>query len=116
MPDNFPDMDTNEKNGSGRASYTEEERRELMDEFKSSGLTQASFCREWNINPKTLARWLRAERQENEVSFCEVELQQDHPVTDDLKIRLTNGIEVLVKIETTEDLGRVLREVAGCLD
>lgn len=109
-------MDTNENNVSGRASYTEDERRELVREFHASESTQASFCREWNINPKTLARWLRAERQENEVSFCEVELQPDPPVMDELKICLSNGIEVLVKIESAEALGRVLREAAGCLD
>jgi transposase-like protein len=88
-------MDTNENNVSGRASYTEDERRELIKEYHASESTQAAFCREWNINPKTLARWLRAERQENEVSFCEVELLQDPPVMDELKICLTNGIEVL---------------------
>ncbi|MDF7827126.1 transposase, partial [Pontiellaceae bacterium B12227] len=62
MPDNLLGMGTNENNVSGRASYTEEERQELIEEFNSSGLTQAAFCREWNINPKTLARWLRIER------------------------------------------------------
>ena len=67
-------MDTNENITQGRASYTEEERRELIEEFQTSDLTQAAFCREWNLNPKTLARWLRIERDENEVSFCEVEL------------------------------------------
>ena len=46
-------MDTNE-NTQGRASYTGEERRELIEEFNSSGMTQAAFCREWNINPVTL--------------------------------------------------------------
>ena len=108
-------MDTNENNVSGRASYTEDERRELIKEYQASESTQAAFCREWNINPKTLARWLRAERQENELSFCEVELQPAPPVTDELKICLTNGIEVLVKVESVEALGLVLREAAGCL-
>jgi transposase-like protein len=74
MPDSLLGMDTNENTTPGRASYTEEERRELIEEFKSSNLTQAAFCREWNLNSKTMARWLRIERDENEVSFCEVEL------------------------------------------
>jgi hypothetical protein len=43
--DNLLGMDTNEYNVSGRASCTEEERRELIEEFKTSGLTQAAFCR-----------------------------------------------------------------------
>ena len=70
-------MDTNEIIGSVRASYTDEERRELIEEFKTSGLTQAAFCREWSLNSKTLARWLRIEREDHEVSFCEVEFSND---------------------------------------
>jgi len=53
-------MDTNGTNKQGRTSYTEDERRELIGEFRSSGLTQAAFCREWNINPATLGKWLRS--------------------------------------------------------
>ncbi|VGO18106.1 IS66 family insertion sequence element accessory protein TnpA [Pontiella sulfatireligans] len=109
-------MDTNENNVSGRASYTEEERRELIEEFNSAGLTQAAFCREWSINPKTLARWLRIERQESEVAFCEVEVQPGPPEIDELKIFLPNGIEVQLPIPSLNELGMVLREAAGCLD
>ena len=109
-------MDTNENNMSGRASYTEDERRELIREFHASESTQAAFCREWNINPKTLARWLRVERQENEVSFCEIELQQDPAAVNELKIYLQNGIKVMLTIASAEDLGCILREAAGCLD
>ena len=67
-------MNTNENKVAGRASYTEDDRRELILEFNSSGLTQSEFCRDWNINPKTFGRWLRAECQKNEVSLCEVVL------------------------------------------
>lgn len=109
-------MDTNENNGTGRASYTDEERRELIEEFKTSGLTQAAFCREWNLNSKTLARWLRIERQENDVTFCEVEVQSGPPVADELRILLPNGVEVELSIPSLNELGAVLREVAGCLD
>lgn len=109
-------MNTNENNVSGRASYTENERRELIEEFNSSGLTQAAFCREWNINPKTLARWLRVEREESEVSFCEVEVQPEPSPVDELRIFLLNGIEVGLKISSLNELGTVLREATGCLD
>jgi len=109
-------MDTNENNASGRASYTEDERRELIEEFNSSGLTQAAFCREWNINPKTLARWLRIEREDAEVSFCEVDVQAAPPSPSALKICLPNGIAVQLCIPSLNELGTVVREVAGCLD
>ena len=109
-------MDTNENNVLGRASYTDEERRELIEEFNSSGLTQAAFCREWNINPKTLARWLRIERAEAEVSFCEVDVQSEPSQADELRICLPNGIEVQLRISSSNELGAVLREAGGCLD
>ncbi len=109
-------MDTNENNGSGRASYTEEERRELIEEFQSSNLTQAAFCREWNLNSKTLARWLRIEREDNEVSFCEVELGSDAVLADEVRICLPNQIEVVVPVPSLEAFGFVLREAAACLD
>jgi transposase-like protein len=109
-------MDTNENNGLGRASYTDEERRELIEEFHASGLTQAAFCREWNLNSKTLARWLRIEREDNEVSFCEVELSSEAGSADEVRIRLPNRIEVVVSLASSAALGALLREAAGCLD
>lgn len=109
-------MDTNENTTPGRASYTEEERRELIEEFQSSNLTQAAFCRDWNLNSKTLARWLRIEREDNEVSFCEVELGSEAVLADEVRIRLPNQIEVVVPISSSAGLGTVLREAARCLD
>ena len=73
-------MNTNENKVAGRASYTEDERRELILEFNSSGLTQAEFCREWNINPKTFGRWLRAECQKNVCVFSFTSLTTVMPV------------------------------------
>lgn len=107
-------MDTNENKVSGRASYTDEERRELIEEFHASGMKQVEFCREWNLNPKTLARWLRLERQESEVSFCEVELGASARI-DEVRVRLPNRVEIVVPVTTSEQLGAVLREAAGCL-
>jgi transposase-like protein len=108
-------MDTNENNTTGRASYSEEERRELIEEYQSSGLTQAAFCREWNLNSKTLARWLRIERDENEVSFCEVELENTTASENNVRVHLPNGIEVTVPVTSPESLGNVFREAATCL-
>ena len=108
-------MDTNENTTPGRASYTEEERRELIEEFHSSDLTQAAFCREWNLNSKTLARWLRIERDENEVSFCEVEVENTSTPENTVRVYLSNGIEVIVPVTSPEALGNVFREAATCL-
>jgi transposase-like protein len=108
-------MDTNENKVSGRASYTDAERRELIEEFHASGMKQVEFCREWNLNPKTLARWLRLERQESGVSFYEVELGASVR-TDEVRVCLPNRVELVVPVMTREQLGTLLREAAGCLD
>ena len=109
-------MDTNENNTQGRASYTKDERQELMQEFHSADLTQAAFCREWNINPKTLARWLRAERDEHAaMSFCEVELKDEPALTTDVRVCLPNGVEVAMTIGSSQELADVFREAATCL-
>jgi transposase-like protein len=109
-------MDTNENNGSGRASYSEEERRELIVEFGASGLSQAAFCREWNINPKTFARWMRNEREgEAKASFLEVEVGSRPVPSGEVRVCLPNRIEVLVPVGSPKELGAVLREAAGCL-
>ena len=108
-------MDKNKNITQGRASYSEEERRELVQEFHSSDLTQAAFCREWNLNSKTLARWLRIERDENEVSFCEVELGSGSSPDNKVRVHLPNGIEVIVSVDSPQELGHVFREAATCL-
>ena len=108
-------MDTNENTTPGRASYTEEERRELNGEFQSSDLTQAAFCREWNLNSKTLARWLRIERDDKEVSFCEVVLENPSASENKIRVCLPNGIEVIVPVKSPQELGNVFREAATCL-
>jgi transposase-like protein len=108
-------MDTNKNTTPGRASYTEEERRELIEEFQTSDLTQAAFCREWNLNSKTLARWLRIERDGNEVSFCEVELGDSSASENKIRVCLPNGIEVVVPVGSPQELGNVFREAATCL-
>ena len=109
-------MDTNENNTQGRASYSDEERQELIGGFHSSDLTQAAFCREWNLNSKTLARWLRIEREDDAVSFCEVELGSEAVLANKVRIYLPNKIEVVVPVASSAELGAVLREAAGCLD
>jgi len=109
-------MDTNEINRQGRVSYNAEDRRGLVAEFESSGLTQAAFCREWNINPATFGKWLRTGREaEDKVSFCEVETVAGIPSIGEVRVCLPNCVEVAVPVGSPEELASVLREAAKCL-
>ena len=40
----------------------ENEKQKLLENFQSSGMTQAAFAVENGINPKTLARWIYQSR------------------------------------------------------
>jgi transposase-like protein len=110
-------MDTNESNKQGRFSYSAEDRKGLVEEFESSGLTQAAFCREWNINPATFGKWLRSEREEEaKVAFCEVAAETAAESSVEVRVCLPNRVEVAVPVRSPGDLANVLREAAQCLD
>lgn len=110
-------MEQKESTRQGRVSYSAQDRRELLAEFESSGLTQAAFCREWNIHPTTFGKWLRSEQQEDsDVSFCEVRTAVRSYPAGEVRVCLPNGIEVAVPIGSAEELACVLREAAACSD
>lgn len=56
-------MNTHTVNQAGRVLYTDQERNELVEEFISSGLSRAEFCRQWQINAKTFGRRVRNQRE-----------------------------------------------------
>lgn len=98
----------------GRSGYSTEERRELMEEFRSSGLTQAAFCRQWEINPTTFSGWLRADRQQLEpVEFCEVQVQPTGS-GGSIVVGLPGGVQVQIPCDGAGDFSTTLREVATC--
>jgi len=108
-------MDTNiESKELGRASYTEAERRELIAEFKASELSQAAFCREWNLNPKTFGRWLRSERETQAVSFCKVEVQQPRPSERSVRVCFANRIEMSIALQSMDELSDLFRAAVQC--
>ena len=60
-----------------KALLKEDEKRKLLQNFKTSGQTQAAFAELNGINPKTLARWIyqaRLSEKQNQanVEFVEV--------------------------------------------
>src|SRR5437870_13642627 len=40
------------------ARYTPEQRREALEAWKKSGLSQAMFARQWGVNPMTFSGWV----------------------------------------------------------
>jgi len=98
----------------GRSGYSADDRRELIAEFRSSGLTQAAFCRQWELNPTTFSGWLRMDRQETApVSFCEVQVPaavSSQPIV----VGLPGGAQVQIPCESAGSFAATLKEVAAC--
>lgn len=44
--------------------YTPEERRQAVEAYQKSGLTQEDFCKTWGTTPGTLINWLKKYREE----------------------------------------------------
>lgn len=108
-------METKIRNSTkGRSGYSAEDRRELIEEFRSSGLTQAAFCREWQINPNTFCGWLRADQNDSAaVSFCEVKVPTAGS-SRAIVVELPDGVQVQVPCESAGSFSQTLREVAAC--
>lgn len=99
----------------GRSGYTADDRRELIAEFRSSGLTQAEFCRQWDLNPATFSGWLRADRQEAPpVAFREVHVQSTVSSRPPMVVGLPGGVQVYIPCESAGSFSATLREVAAC--
>ncbi len=109
-------MDTKtENNTQGRSSYSADDRQSLIREFEDSGMTQAAFCREWDINPATFSKWIRNERpEESVVSFCEVELPGHAEAADTIVVRLEGGVEIVIPVGVAGCFAATLKEVAAC--
>lgn len=104
-----------ESSTKGRSGYTADERRELIDEFRSSGLTQAAFCREWQINPNTFCGWLRADQKNMApVSFCEVQVPAAAGSSRPIVVEFSGGTQVRIPCESAGSFSATLREVAAC--
>lgn len=63
-------MDTKRE---GRRRYSEQERRELIEQQERSGLSQAAFCRRVKIHPVTFSIWRRAAKRPV-AAFAEVQI------------------------------------------
>jgi transposase-like protein len=98
----------------GRSGYSADDRRELIAEFRSSGLTQAAFCRQWELNPTTFSGWLRTDREQTPpVTFCEVQVPAavlSRPIV----IELSGGVQVRIPCESAGSFSSTLKEVAAC--
>lgn len=96
----------------GRVLHTAGERRELVAAFRSSGKTQAGFCREHGLNVTTLNGWLRWAAG-HQPAFAEVTV----PVrpTGGIEVELSNGVRVRLPADgQVAQAAELIRRLAPC--
>jgi len=106
----------------GRILWSAEDRRELIERYKSSGLSKVDFCREYGLKVTTLYGWLSAghgklvrkrARQHGPVKFAgvEVALGKAAPIEIELPSRVCIRLQ---DAGVVGDLVKFVREVASC--
>ena len=107
-------MKTNKRRADkqGRVLRNAERRRELVAAFKSSGQTQAAYCRERGLNVTTFNGWLRQAAAQRP-AFAEVTM----PVraTAGIEVELPNGVRVHLPADgQVEQAAELIRRLAPC--
>jgi len=111
-------IDSGEKRDAlGRKRTPLERRRELVREYRESGMTQAGFARRAGINYTTFCGWAQAEakKQNQPVEFAQLRLPAAVPAVaplepTELEVRLSDGTSVRGnKAEELAALARALR-------
>lgn len=101
----------------GRVLRSAERRRELVAAFRSSGKSQAAFCRERDLNATTFNGWLRRAAGQ-QPTFAQVELtppiERAESVPAAVEVLLPNGARVGIRHQGRRDeLVALVRGVAG---
>ena len=70
----------------------------LLEEFEQSGLTQAQFCQNKNINPKYFSQKRKAAKTPKDTGFAKVQVQAPSGITLEVgrcKIRCANHLSLV---------------------
>jgi hypothetical protein len=106
---------------------TKEELKELrnewetrISEFKTSGQSQAAWCREKNINQRTFNYWYRklkntSSSEENTTNWLSMKLERrfEHPEASAINIKLGNAIIETKPEFNTEHLLKIIRTLSS---
>ena len=103
----------------GRKRYAESERRELVNKYRGSGMTQAAFCRANGLTAVTLSKWLRARGGKgcgrSAAGFAEVEIVP--PAVRDLAVEVARPDGRVFRfrnLRADDEHAAFIRRVASC--
>jgi hypothetical protein len=95
-----------------RKSSSKEERQQICEEWRKSGLSRTDFCKQRNLNLKKLCRWLWEEKHRTQ-STCAPTIKF-FPVSalasvqsNYLEVQLPNGIALKLSSQTVNVVGLI---------
>lgn len=92
--------------------YTQEQKQELLELFRQSGLSASRFCKEMNLSYPTLKRWL-GPGPSKQALF--VEIGEADSATSRLTVALSNGLWVEFPLEAEKSaVASWIRELKAC--
>jgi transposase-like protein len=108
----------------GRVQRTAEQRRELIEEYRASGLSKAEFCRQRGVNLATFCHWFggrkkhrgkrAAKTAERGPQFAEVAVASPATEQAAVEVLLPNGARIGIRHQGRRDeLIALVRGVAG---
>ncbi len=98
----------------GRTWRSANIRQELIEAVYASGLSRAEFCKERAINLNTFYGWLAKKRKSTLASAFQ-EVQISFPVSRrEVRVCLSNRMEVTISVDSLAELTLVLQEAARC--
>jgi hypothetical protein len=110
----------------GRVQRTAEQRQELIEEYKASGLGKAEFCRQRDVNLATFCHWFAKRKRRRRRSakaesrapkLAEVAVVQPAVEQAAIEILLPNGTRIGIRHHgKQEDLVALVRGVAAAED
>jgi transposase-like protein len=118
-------MKTNRLNRKGRSRVlrTPEQRQELIQKYRASGLGKSEYCRQRGVNLTTFCQWLngrlRTKRRrsvstpKSEMKFAEVQVGLG--ATAPVEIALASGVNIRLRdLSRWKELVELLRELTRC--
>jgi transposase-like protein len=103
----------------GRKQYSKSERRELVQKYQNSGMSQSAFCKAYGLIGTTLSGWLhlmrKKQREQFPIEFAEVELPQREASALEAEVVCPGGkILRLRNLQASADHAAFIREVLSC--
>lgn len=105
--------------------YTNEQKRQFCDDWKTSGLPQSQYCRDKGLNAVTFSGWVKKflqdgdkdnNKSENKNKFIPLSLQSTRQPEKYLEITAANKLTIRLPITVEESLIlKIIKDLSKCI-